>query len=75
MKRLLKLFHKCWYKKPILSRYLSFNSREIVFECRCGKRKLFEVTVSDSDKPFPIQTTPFLTDEDIKQCLTNIQTP
>jgi hypothetical protein len=32
-----KRTHKCNFKKPIISRYINLNRREIVFECKCGK--------------------------------------
>lgn len=36
--------------------YISFNTRDIVYECKCGKRKIERETRSFSD-PFPIKTT------------------
>lgn len=53
---LFKKSHVCWFGKPIISEYVSFHQRDIVYECKCGKRKLFRV-YRDFDQPFPIETT------------------
>lgn len=52
--------------KPIVSKYVSFNYRDIVYECRCGSRKIFRV-YTPYGKPFPIQTTNFLTQKELEQ--------
>ena len=54
------------YDKPIISQYVSFNTRDIVYECKCGKRTIKRVYQSFSE-PFPINTTPFITNEDLKK--------
>ena len=54
--------------KPKLSRYLSFNSREILYECKCGKRKLKEVR-KDFDTPFPIETTMMISHKEMQDAL------
>jgi hypothetical protein len=33
-------FHIHRHNKPIISDYVSFNTRDVVWECRCGHRKL-----------------------------------
>lgn len=48
--------HVCCYSKPIISRYVSFGTRDIIYECRCGNRKVFRVYKDFSD-PFPIETS------------------
>jgi len=68
---ILKLFkktHICWYNKPIVSRYITFGTRQIVYECRCGNRKA-EKQYFGFDEEFPIITTPFLTEKDINKFL------
>ena len=56
--------------KPILSRYISFNSRQILYESRNGHRKLVMV-YRDFDSPFPIETTHFLSYNDMQKALKN----
>jgi hypothetical protein len=58
------------YDKPIVSQYVSFNTRDIVYECKCGKRTIKRVYKSFSD-PFPIQTTLHLTNEELKKIVNN----
>jgi hypothetical protein len=36
----MKLFHIHIHSKPIVSSYVSFHTRDVVWECRCGQRKL-----------------------------------
>ena len=55
--------HRCRYKKPIVSRYVSFNTRDIIGECECGDREVFRVYMP-FERPFPIETTHFITDKD-----------
>ena len=43
------------YEKPIISRYVSFGTRKIMYECKCGKRKSYYISVP-FDIPFPIET-------------------
>lgn len=45
--------------------YVSFNTRDIVYECRCGKRKIIRV-YRPFDVPFPIETTYFITRKELK---------
>lgn len=61
-----KKAHICVYSKPIVSRYVSFNTRDIVYECKCGKRKLKRQFFS-YNQPFPIETKMFITVYEIKQ--------
>lgn len=58
--------HICSFSKPIVSRYISFNTRDIVYECRCGKRKI-EREYRSFDNPFPIQTTNFITHQELEK--------
>jgi len=54
------------YYKPIVSIYVSFNTRDIVYECRCGKRKIIR-DYRPFDVPFPIQTTNFITHQELEK--------
>lgn len=56
--------------KPILSRYISFGTRQILYESRTGRRKLVMVRRS-FDEPFPIETTLFLTYKEMHNALKN----
>ena len=56
------------FNTPIVSQYRSFHTRNIVFECRCGKRKVIEVTKKFGD-PFPIETTILITDDQMSNML------
>lgn len=64
--------HKCNFEKPLLSQYRTFHSRAIVYECKCGKRKIFRVDRDFSD-PFPIETGFMITDEQMNNCVNNLK--
>jgi len=49
-------FHIHIYNTPIHSRYVTFSTREIIYECRCGKRRSKSVTKSFGSA-FPIETS------------------
>ena len=78
LEKLFKKIHFCTFSIPIVSRYISFNYRDIVYECKCGQRKIIR-THTPYGKPFPIQTTNFIThtellkivDEKIQRKTTN----
>lgn len=65
---LLPKVHVCNFKKPIASQYVSFHTRDIIFECKCGKRKVERMSKSFSD-PFPIETTLGLTYKEVNAIL------
>ena len=44
--------------------YISFNTRDIVYECRCGKRKIIR-KYRPFDVPFPIATN-FITRKELE---------
>lgn len=46
--------------------YVSFNTRDIVYECRCGKREIIRDN-RPFDMPFPIQTTSLITHKELKK--------
>jgi hypothetical protein len=63
--------HKCDFTKPIASLYVSFHTRDILFECSCGKRNIERVT-NDFDTPFPIETTMHLTRKELNRMAEDI---
>jgi len=54
------------YSKPIASMYVSFNTRDIVYECRCGNRKIIR-DYRPFDVPFPIKTNNFITRQELEK--------
>ena len=62
------IFHIHNYNKPILSMYSSFNCRDIIFECRCGKRIAKKVCVPFGE-PFPKETDCFITYKEFNEKL------
>lgn len=71
-KKIIEKIHVCIFSKPILSKYSTFNSRDIIYECRCGKRKVVNVYRNFGDY-FPIETKNFLTDKEFKEILCNVK--
>jgi len=65
VKTLFEGMHICSFSKPIISRYVSFNTRDIVYECRCGKKRIIR-DYRPFDEPFPIQTTNFITHQELE---------
>lgn len=72
MKKLLSYFfpHIHCYKKPVVSQYVSFHTRNIIFECECGKREQRRVIKAFSED-FPIPTTPYISDKEMLEYLEN----
>jgi hypothetical protein len=66
IKILFKTLHICSFEKPIVSMYVSFNTRYIVYECKCGKRKV-ERVYTYFNMPFPIKTTNFITQKELEK--------
>ena len=53
-----KGLHVCRFSKPIVSKYRTFEARDIIYQCKCGKRKCKTVKRTYEDKrDFPIDTT------------------
>lgn len=50
------------YSAPIISRYISFHTREIVYRCRCGKMVALREDFGLS-QPFPIETSSVSSEE------------
>ena len=72
MKNIFKrLFqHRCDFYKPIVSQYSSFNCRNIIYQCKCGKRKKYKIC-KEFSSPFDIQTTAFITNQEMDKILNN----
>lgn len=66
IKKVQDKLHVCIFSKPIISMYSSFNTRNIIYECRCGKRKSYRI-YRPFGEAFPIETTNFLTFKEFKE--------
>jgi hypothetical protein len=60
--------HKHEWVKPIASMYVSFNCRDIIYECVCGKREVIRMNFYFSE-PLPIPTNNFMTHNEFKEIL------
>lgn len=49
-------FHFHQFNIPFASMYISFNTRNIIYKCKCGKKKSFIIS-KDFGDPFPMKTT------------------
>lgn len=65
---LVAMTHFHHYSKPVVSKYSGFNTRRIIYECRCGKRKEYHIYRRFGDA-FPIETTDFTTHKEFDQIL------
>lgn len=63
IKWLKNYFHIHNYNKIIASQYLSFSYRNVVVECKCGKRRI-EIRHHDSVHPF--ETTSLITNKEME---------
>lgn len=71
MKLLQRLFnHIHYFDKPIASKYVSFHTRDIIYECRCGKRKVVREHRRFGE-PFPIETNILITQKEFESILNN----
>jgi len=68
IRKLKNNIHLHKFSKPIISSYVSFNTRDIVYECKCGKRQIFRIYRNFSD-PFPIPTTSDLSKKELDSYL------
>jgi hypothetical protein len=66
--KIRKWLHRCNYSKPIISQYWTFHSRRIIYECKCGKRQMFKITLP-YDVPFDIETTYSITNAEMDKIL------
>lgn len=67
-KRILNLLHIHWFSKPIASQYVSFHQRNIIYECRCGKRKMALQYIA-FDEPLPIETNSLISNDEMQKIL------
>jgi hypothetical protein len=67
--KIKKWLHVHSFTKPIVSMYISFNTRDIIYECKCGKR--MSTTEYREQTSFPIPTTHFLTRTEYQNILKN----
>jgi len=67
IKYIVSLFHIC-NQKPIRSAYVGFNTRDILYKCKCGKGKITR-EYHPYGSPFTIETTPFITYKDLEKIL------
>jgi len=70
IKKISEKLHIHNFSKPIVSRYVSFNTRDIVYECGCGKREIVR-THQPFGTPFPIATTMNITQKEIEKIANN----
>ena len=61
-------FHRHSYTKPIVSKYVSFSSRNIIYQCKCGHRKSTKIFRIFGEE-FPIETSTFLDDDEFERIL------
>lgn len=61
-------FHIHIHSTPILSSYVSFSTRDVVWECRCGHRKLTRESRAYSS-PFSLSWTCKLSKSDMQKVL------
>ncbi len=70
MKKIWALLHIHRYNTPIASEYVSFNTRRIIYQCKCGCKKEKNVYIPfESNIPFPIPTASFLTRKEFEKIL------
>jgi hypothetical protein len=62
------IFHIHNFKKPVASQYRSFNGRNIIFECKCGKREM-RFIYDFFGRGFPLETNILITDKEMEQIL------
>lgn len=65
---LKKLFH-VHYFKPILSSYVSFNVRNIVYECPKCKARMIEKIKKSFSEPFPIETSGCFSEKELQDVM------
>ena len=60
-----KGLHLCRFSHPIVSKYVGFETRNIIYQCKCGKRKCKKVTRTFEDnRDFPIKTSVMMTEKE-----------
>lgn len=66
--KITKALHVHIHNKPLVSQYISFFTRDIIYECRCGHRVVKTVTKSFGED-FPIPTTTLITTKEMERIL------
>jgi len=64
------IFHIHIFNTPLASQYIGFNTRNIIWECRCGKRKLIQES-RNFGEPFSMPTSNFMTTKEFEEILNN----
>jgi hypothetical protein len=70
--RIFRRAHTHYHGTPIVSKYRSFETRDIIYECRCGHRK--SMVVYDNyytGRGFPIPTEMLMSDKEFNERLTS----
>ena len=67
-----KIFHIHFFIRPLMAKYIGFSTRDVIFECRCGERKMKRENRSFSSS-FSAPTF-LLNNEEFKQVLTRTET-
>lgn len=62
--------HRHKHTEPIVSMYISFSTRDIIYECTCGHREVRRESFGFSE-PFPIQTAMNITNKEFLAMLNN----
>ena len=69
----MKLFpHIHRYNEPIISDYVSFSTRDVVWQCRCGHRKLVRESRAFGS-PFSLSWTVGLDKKEMEQVLSGTE--
>jgi hypothetical protein len=66
--KIFSFFHIHKFNKPIASMYTGFNTRNIIYECKCNKRKIFRRYFTFSE-PLPIKTNNLITYKEFNNIL------
>jgi hypothetical protein len=61
-----KRIHLHEFDTPIVSMYVSFHCRDIVYQCKCGEGRITRVCLPFG-KSFDIETTIGITQKELKQ--------
>jgi hypothetical protein len=69
---IIRKLHIHYFYKPIASQYVSFNTRRIIFECSCGKRKVMD-EVRNFGEPFSMRTNILITNQEMLNILNKIK--
>ncbi len=71
IEKIKKKFHKHTYQIPVISRYRTFNYRDVIYECsKCGHRKIKEDIPGEWILPY-LETADILSQKKFEEYLTN----